>query len=149
MPDLVVDDHLLRDLLAGRRRPDLDGLAPEGLATTGLWLFRLCSSLADPEIVGKLSAPVAALDADLRAAFVAQLVELPEDIEIVPLRTLAWPMAELQIRHRAAGRALSAAMSEALAAAHHLGAGLAVAAADVGPTLRAAADADRIAFHVL
>ena len=57
MPDLVVDDHLLRDLLAGKRGADLDGLAPDGLATTGLWLSRLFWSLADPGIVGKLSAP--------------------------------------------------------------------------------------------
>jgi hypothetical protein len=34
----------LRDLLAGARPPDLDGIAPEGVAMTGLWLFRRCSS---------------------------------------------------------------------------------------------------------
>jgi hypothetical protein len=40
-------------------------------------------------------------------------------------------------------------MVEALAAAHRLGAGIAVARGDVGPNLRAAAASDGIAFHVL
>jgi hypothetical protein len=66
---VVVDDHILRDLLTGERPPDLDGIAPEGVATTGLWLFRLCSSLADPIVSGELSAPVAALPTDLQARF--------------------------------------------------------------------------------
>ncbi|MGI8683866.1 MAG: hypothetical protein ACR2MO_01980 [Acidimicrobiales bacterium] len=55
MPVTVIDDHLLRDVLAGSRAGDLDGVAPEGIATTGMWLFRLCSSFADPAVVGKLS----------------------------------------------------------------------------------------------
>jgi hypothetical protein len=146
---VVVDDHLLRDLLTGERPPDLDGIAPEGVATTGLWLFRLCSSLADPIVSGKLSAPVAALPADLQARFRSQLTALPDDIEVLPMRELSWPMAELQHRHRDAGRAMSAAMVEALAAAHRLDAGIAVSRHDIGPNLRAAARADGIAFYAL
>ena len=46
MTSVVIDDHLLRDVLAGTRPADLDGVAPDGIATTGLWLFRLCSALA-------------------------------------------------------------------------------------------------------
>ena len=65
------------------------------------------------------------------------------------LRDLAWPMAVLQHRHRALGHHLSAAMAEALAAAHHLGAGIAVSTVDVGPGLRAAADHYGLAFHAL
>jgi hypothetical protein len=145
---VVIDDHLLRDVLVGDRSPDLDGRA-DGIATTGLWLFRLCSSFADPSVAGKLSAPVAALPDDLQAAFRAQLVALPPEVEVLSLRELAWSMAELQHRHRAAGRALSAAMVEALAAAHHLHAGIAVAQRDVGPNLQAAADADDIPFLIL
>jgi hypothetical protein len=61
---VVIDDHLLRDVLVGDRSPDLDGRA-DGIATTGRWLFRLCSSFADPSIAGKLSAPVAALPDDI------------------------------------------------------------------------------------
>lgn len=146
MAILVLDDHLLRDVLVGDRPPDLDGLGADGVATTGLWLFRLCSSFAD---AGKLSAPVAALPEDLQAAFRSQLVALPHEIEVLPLRELAWLMAELQYRHRAEGRTLSAAMVEALAAAHRFNGGIAVSTRDVGPHLRGTAEADGVAFHVL
>ena len=148
MATIVVDDHLLRDVLTGRRPRDLGGVA-SALATTGLWLFRLSSSFADPRVAGKLSAPVAGLPDELQARFRAQLVALPGDIDVLHLRDLAWPMAVLQHRHRALGHHLSAAMAEALAAAHQLGAGIAVSTADVGPGLRAAAEHDRLAFHVL
>ena len=65
MAVVVIDDHLLRDVLVGRRSPDLDGVATDGIATTGLWLFRLCSSFADSRVAGKLSAPVAFLPEEL------------------------------------------------------------------------------------
>lgn len=149
MPATVIDDHLLRDVLAGSREADLDGAAPDGIATTGLWLFRLCSSFADPTVVGKLSAPVASLPDDLQARFRAQLVALPATVEVLALREIAWPMALLQSHHRSEGRPLSAATAEALAAAHHLGGAIAVSRNDVGPHLRAAARADGLAFHIL
>jgi hypothetical protein len=149
MASLVVDDHILRDLLTGERPPDLDGLAPEGLATTGRWLFRLCSSLADPVVSGKLSAPVAALPADVQARFRSQLTALPDDMEVLSMRELSWPMAELQHRHREAGRPMSAAMVEALASAHRLNAGIAMSKLDIGSNLRAAARADGVAFSAL
>ena len=145
---VVVDDHLFRDVLTGQRPGDLDGLAT-ALATTGLWLFRLSSSWASPGVAGKLSAPVAALAVDQQERFRAQLVALPDEIEVLHLRRLAWPMAQLQQRHRGEGRQLSAAMVEALAAAHELGAAIAVSEHDVGPNLRAAAEHDGIAFHTL
>ena len=149
MPATVVDDHLLRDILVGHRDETLDGLAPDGVATTGLWMFRLCSSFADPTVLGKLSRPVASLPEDLQARFRTQLVALPASIEVLSLRDMAWPMALLQTRHRSGGRSLSAAMVEALAAAHRLGRAIAVSHYDVGPNLRAAAEADGVAFHVL
>jgi hypothetical protein len=117
---VVIDDHLLRDVLTGNRPPDLGGIATS-LATTGLWLFRLSSAWAAAGVVGKLSAPVAALSADQQELFRARLVALPNEIEVLPLRQLAWPMALLQHRHRSEGRPLSAAMAEALAAAQALG----------------------------
>ncbi len=58
-------------------------------------------------------------------------------------------MGELQHRHRSGGRSLSAANLEALAAAHFLGAGIAVSKLDVGPNLRAAAEHDGIKFDVI
>jgi hypothetical protein len=146
---VVLDDHLLRDLLTGERLPDLGGLAPDGVATTGLWLFRLCSSFADYAVAGKLSAPVAALPDEVQARFRSQLTALPEEIEVLPMRELSWLMAELQNRHRSEGRAMSAVMVEALAAAHRLEAAIAVSKHDIGPNLRAAAKADGIGFHAL
>jgi len=98
---------------------------------------------------GKLSAPVTALPDELQAAFRAQMTALPSEIKVLPKRDLAWLMAELQTHHRSQGRTLSAAMVEALAAAHRHGGGIAVSSHDVGPNLRAAADADHIPFHIL
>jgi hypothetical protein len=40
-------------------------------------------------------------------------------------------------------------MVEALAAAHRLGRAIAVSHNDVGPNLRAAADADGVTFHIV
>lgn len=148
MATVVIDDHLLRDVLTGARRHDLGGIAT-GLATTGLWLFRLSSSFAAPGTIRKLSAPVKGLPARMQEQFQAQLTSLPPEIEILHLRDLAWSMAKLQHRHRQRGHQLSAAMVEALAAAHSLGAAIAVSEHDVGPNLRAAALDDDITFHVL
>jgi hypothetical protein len=145
---VVIDDHLLRDILTAERPYDPGGLATI-VATTGLWLFRLSSSWAAPEIAGKLSAPVAALPLEQQDRFRSQLMALPDDIGLLPLRRLAWPMAQLQHRHRIQGRPLSAAMAEALGAAQAFGAAIAVSHYDVGPNLKAAAEHDRVPFHVL
>ena len=119
------------------------------MATTNLWLFRLCLSWADPVVRAKLSEPVARLHPSLQAAFRARLVTLPEDIEVLSMGELAWPMAELCVRHRTYGRHLSPATAEALAAAWRLRGGIAVSRADVDPSLEAAARTDGIEFHVL
>jgi hypothetical protein len=49
--------------------PTSAGSHGAGIATTGLWLFRLSSSFANPSVAGKLSVPVAALSAELQADF--------------------------------------------------------------------------------
>lgn len=101
-----------------------------------------------PERAGKLTAPVAALPAAEQERSLARLTQLPAYV-VVDLRDLAGPMARLQQRHRAEGRRLSAAMTEALAAAHSLGAAICVSRHDVGAHLAAAAEHDGIAFHAL
>ena len=148
MATVVIDDHILRDVLTGNRSHDLEGIATS-LATTGLWLFRLSSAWASPNVVGKLTAPVTALSANQKGVFQARLTALPDAIEVLPLRQLAWPMALLQHRHRSEGRPLSAAMAEALAAAQTLGGAIAVSSQDVGPNLKAAAEHDRVPFITL
>jgi hypothetical protein len=148
MVRVVIDDHLLRDVLTGSRSPDLGGIAT-ALATTGLWLFRLSSAWASPDVVGKLAAPVAALSPEQQDMFRARLVALPDEIAVLPLRQLAWPMALLQHRHRSEGRPLSTAMAEALAAAQALGGPIAVSSRDVGPNLKAAAERDGVPFNIV
>src|SRR5256885_2146124 len=66
-----------------------------------------------------------------------------------PVRDLACLREDPRAGHRAQGRALAAARVEALAGAHRLNGGIAVSAQDVGPHLRAAAEADDVAFHIL
>ncbi len=148
MPTVIVDDHLLRDVLTESRPHDLGGLATS-LATTGLWLFRLNSSWAQPGVSGKLSKPVRQLSARQQNEFRSQITKLPDTIEVLHLRELARLMAQLQQRHRSEGRLLSTAMVEALAAAHSLGASIAVSKNDVGPHLQAAALRDGVGFLTL
>lgn len=100
-------------------------------------------------MAGKLSAPVRGLPTEQQARFRSQMVALPAQIDVLHLRDLAWPMAELQQRHRVLGHHLSAAMVEALAAAHVLEAGIAVSKHDAGPGLMAAAKEDGVTFYAL
>jgi hypothetical protein len=64
-------------------------------------------------------------------------------------RDISWLLAELQNRHREPGRAMTAAMVEALTAGHQLGAGIVVSKRDFGSNLRAAARVDDLPFHAL
>ncbi len=116
---ILVDDHLLLDLLVTRERPTLESARQaEGLATTGLWYYRLCHAVTSPTIVGQLSGPLASLPPDRRQAAVRSIVDLPDDITLLSLRELAPAMAKLSRRHR-----LNAISLEALAATIHLGRG--------------------------
>lgn len=146
---MLIDDHLLRDLLAGQAPDELQIDTTGTPATTGLWLFRLCASIARPEVTGRLSAPLAALGPEAELAFRRALIRATSRLEIVPLQDLAWSMAELQVEHAREGRRLSTLSCEALAAAHRLQTGIAVSHRDVGPSLEAAARADGVAFQVI
>jgi hypothetical protein len=139
---LLVDDHLLRGALAGRPQRRVRAALSRGeLATTELYYHRLCSSIARPEIAGRLSAPIAALDDAIKELFRQQLLTLPGDIATIPIRDLAWRMAVLKDRYR-----VSTLAAEALAAAEVLLATIAVDEADVGPKMQAAARELRLRF---
>ena len=127
---VVLDDHLLRDLLALRVSAEFSRvMTTHEPATTNLYLLRLCRS-----VVG---APGGALTgswpSEMRQILGGRLVDLLEVIDIVPIRTLAFRMAELISKYR-----LSSLGAEAVAAAEHLAAPLCVWSGDDGPRIRAA-----------
>ncbi len=130
MSRAVLDDHLIRDLLANDTSSGLeDILRNHQPATTNMYLLRLCRSVttaAGGSLTGSWP-----LDAKRRLA--RELVSLPAHIEIVPMRTLALRIAELADDHK-----LSTLGAEAVAAAEHLNAPLCVWTGDDGPHIRAA-----------
>lgn len=134
MSVVLVDDHLLLRVLLDEEPPTL---RPPGaaLATTGLWYHRLCRALTDAAVVGSLSRHLAGVNAAVATEVLGAVVELPETIHLVSLRTLGWPMGELV--H--AGARLNLLSLEALAAARHLEADVCLAEADDNAPLRAAA----------
>ena len=130
MTRAVLDDHLLRDLLADRASSDLESLlATHEPATTNLYLLRLCKSVAS----ATGGALTGSWPPEARRTLGRSLVTLPENIEVVPMRDLAFRMAELAATHR-----LSNLGTEAVAAAEHLVAPLCVWVGDDGPHIRAA-----------
>lgn len=130
MSRVILDDHLLRDLLVDDLPVGLESiLEHHEPATTNHHLYRLCRSV--------VAAPGGALTGSWgtpqRRALGAQLVALPSNVEVVPMRTLAYRMAELATVHR-----LSTLGAEAVAAAEELDAPLCVWSGDDGPRIRAA-----------
>lgn len=98
-------------------------------ATTNLYFLRLCKSIARTQggaLTGSLPPAV-------RLALGQRLTALPAEIEVVPMRDLAFRMAELTATHR-----LSNLGAEAVAAAQHLAAPLCVWDGNDGPRMRAA-----------
>lgn len=112
----IVDDQLLSELLRGGRPPRPE----EPVYTTGYWYVRLCQAvLGASERTGALSRPFADQPANLRDQAIRRLLELPDEIGLISLRTLGPLIAHHRRRHR-----LNALGSEVLAAAAHLGAGV-------------------------
>lgn len=131
MTPAVLDDHLLRDLLSDEISGDLaEVVRSHQVATTNLYLVRLCRSVASGR-GGKLTG---GWTAERRQALGRRLLVLPRTIVVVPLRSLAFRVAELADLHR-----LSTLGAEAVAAAEHLGAPLVVWDGDDGPGIRASA----------
>ena len=130
MSRAVLDDHLLRDLLTGSTGTGLEGvLADHEPATTNLYFLRLCKSV----LSARGGALTGSLRPDVRRALGRQLIALPGGIEVIPMRDLAFRMAELCAAYR-----LSDLGAEAVAAAEKLGGPLCVWIGDDGPHIRAA-----------
>lgn len=138
--NIVIDDHLLREVLM-EEEPSWLRRARRGgaLSTTGSWYYRLCSALHDPEVVGSLSGPIAALPADLQAGVIARVVSLPRSIELVSMRDLAWTAAGLGRRH-----GLNLLAAEALGAAIETRSAIATASLNLPPRLVDAAEREHV-----
>lgn len=131
MTRALLDDHLLRDLLADDLSAELRSvLVDHEPATTNLYLYRLCKSV----VSARGGALTGSWGVEQRRALGARLLTLPDGVKIVPIRALAFRMAELL----ADGHRISTLGAEAVAAAELLGAPLCVWAGDDGPGIRAA-----------
>jgi len=126
----ILDDHLLRDLLADDVPPELvNVLAKHEPATTNLYLYRLSRSV----VAAGGGALTGRWSAEQRQALGSKLLMLPGRVEIVPLRTIAYRMAEIAATHR-----VSTLGAECVAASEHLDAPLCVWSGDDGPGIRTA-----------
>jgi hypothetical protein len=137
--DVVIDDHLLLRVLLGDEPPELR-LPGSRIFTTGLFYHRLCRAVSNRAVTGALSSMLGRADSTVAAAAVRAITALPDTIEPLSLRDLAWPMAELldgNVR-------LNLLSLEALAATEHLNAELCLATADENPPLLRAAARRRI-----
>ena len=141
MSQVVLDDHLLRDILAGEQARRLARLmASSELATTNLYYVRLCKSVVGSR-GGKLTG---GWTQEQRQALGHRLLELPEAIVILPMRLIGYRMAELTQDHT-----LSTLGAEAVAAAENLGASLCVWDGDDGPGIREAARAVGVTYRTM
>ena len=114
---LLIDDHLLLRVLLDDEPAEL---RPRGavIATTGLWYHRLCRALCDKTVVGSLSRRLGGTETAVSTGVISAIIDLPDTIELLSLRSLGWPMAQLVLQ----GARLNLMSLEALAAAQHFGA---------------------------
>jgi hypothetical protein len=137
----LLDDHLLRDLLADDISDELaDVLHDHAPATTNLYLYRLARSVVSAR--GKTL--TGAWLPEQRRELGRRLLSLPADIEVVPLELLAYRMVEVSHVHR-----VSTLGAEAVAAAEHLQAPLYVWEGDDGPSIRSAMQASGVGYRTL
>jgi hypothetical protein len=135
----ILDDHLLRDLLADDTGPDLQNLlSTHQPATTNLYHFRLCRSVVSAR-GGRLTGN---WSAERRQTLGRSLVNLPEELLVVPMRSLTFRMAQLAMDHR-----ISTLGAEAVAAAETLGGPLCVWTGDDGPGIRTCAEANGVPYR--
>ncbi|MBI2710313.1 MAG: hypothetical protein HYX34_11550 [Actinobacteria bacterium] len=137
----LLDDHLLRDILADDLSRSLSTLLRRHEpATTNLYLHRLCKSV----VSARGGALTGAWLPERRRELGRRLSSLPREIQVVPMRTLAFRMAEIADAHR-----VSTLGAEAVAAAQSLGGPLCVWEGDDGPHIRSAAVAVGVAYRTL
>ena len=127
----VLDDHLLRDFMTRDVGAELGRILEDhDPATTNLYYLRLCRSA----VCARGGALTGSWSAERRRELGRQLLELPDAVRVVPMRLLAYRMAEISDAHP-----VSTLGAEAVAAAAHLDAPLCVWTGDDGPHIRHAA----------
>lgn len=137
----LLDDHLLRDLLAQNVSADLaETLEQHDPATTNLYLYRLSKSV----VSARGGALTGSWSAQQRRELGRSLVGLSETVQIVPMSLLAYRMAEIADSHR-----VSNLGAEAAAAAEHLSAALYVWEGDEGRGIRDAVTFVGAAYHTV
>ena len=138
MTKALLDDHLLRDLLADDIGVELNRiLSDHEPATTNLYAFRLSKSVVSARggtLTGSWSS-------ERRRALGRTLIALPASVEVVPMRFLTYRMAEICNVQR-----VSTLGAEAVAAAEHVNATLCVWDGDDGPAIRSAAAASSVRY---
>ena len=141
MTAVVIDDHLLRDVLSGQITGDLRRrLRGKQIATTNMYYVRLCKSAVSAR-GGSLTG---SWPAARRVELARSLFALPDEITVVQMRVIAFRMAELTD-----ARPLSMLGAEAVAAAEHLDSALVVWSGDDGQNSRAAARSVGVRYHVV
>jgi hypothetical protein len=126
----LLDDHLLRDFLAEDVGDALaQVLRQHEPATTNLYLYRLSKSV----VSARGGALTESWPPEQRRELGRALMAIPATVEVIPIRLLAYRMAEISGAHR-----VSALGAEAVAAAEHLDAPLCVWEGDDGPAIRSA-----------
>ncbi|HWL41823.1 MAG TPA: hypothetical protein VNQ73_02680 [Ilumatobacter sp.] len=139
---LVVDDHLLLDLLIGTAHGWLaDETTRSAIYTTGSWYYRVASAADRGTGHGSLSGRVSALPVDDQRAVRSRLGVLPDTIGLVGPRTLIPVMASLR-----SPRPLNYLSTEALAVAILTESTIAVRTDS--PPLREASESFRIPYRV-
>jgi hypothetical protein len=138
---VVLDDHLLRDVLADELSTSLKRLlTTHDPCTTNLYLLRLCRSVVSAR-GGQLTG---SWTPEQRLALGRKLVTVSSAIQIVPLQLLAMRMAEIADANR-----VSSLGAEAIAAAEYVQGPLAVWVGDDGLGIRTAAKVNRVAYRTL
>jgi hypothetical protein len=137
----VVDDHLLRDLLADDPGKNLRRLrSNHDLATTNLYYVRLCKSV----VAARGGQLTGGWSPERRRALGRSLLQLSDTILVVPMSAIGYRIAELSDAHR-----LSTLGAEAVAAAEHLDGSLWVWEGDDGPNIREAARTAGVRYHTV
>ena len=141
MSVVVIDDHLLGDVVGGMVPTALATLVRQNvIATTNLYYYRLCRAA----LVARGGALTGSWSPERREQAARALVALSPEIEVLPIRALAFRIAELARDHQ-----LSTLGAEAVAAAEARDGSLFVWEGDDGTNIRACCEAVGVAYRTI